>query len=377
MEKKKILFVNDEMTVGGVARILCTLLKLIDREKYDVDLLVLHKHGDLLKEIPNDINVIEGTKFFRTVDIPLKECNTSDILSKIVLLLSMKSGIIKEKIIKERKKILNKHYDIEFAAKEGFCTIFTAYGDSNKKINWVQTDYKVNNYAVHHMNLMKDALKKIDINIACSNQVEKSFREIFGVENACVIHNPIDNERIKRLSLESLSSDINKNKINLITVARFHPQKALHRIIKAYSKYRDFYTLTIIGDGPLKLELYELAKALNVFDEIKWFGTLKNPYNYINKSDLFVLSSLYEGYPTIVPESLISGTPVLTTNVAGVKEQLTKNEYGFIVDNNLSAIEEALENLKYNKNLLIENKLKIKEYYYDNKIIMKDLYRLL
>ena len=50
MEKKKILFVNDEMVMGGVARILCTLLKLIDRNKYEIDLLVLHKRGELLKE---------------------------------------------------------------------------------------------------------------------------------------------------------------------------------------------------------------------------------------------------------------------------------------------------------------------------------------
>lgn len=376
MEKKKILFVNDEMTVGGVARILCTLLKLIDREKYDVDLLVLHKHGDLLKEIPNDINVIEGTKFFRTVDIPLKECNTSDILSKIVLLLSMKSGIIKEKIIKERKKILNKHYDIEFAAKEGFCTIFTAYGDSNKKINWVQTDYKVNNYAVHHMNLMKDALKKIDINIACSNQVEKSFREIFGVENVCVIHNPIDNERIKRLSLEPLSSDINESKINLITVARFHPQKALHRIIKAYSKYKDYYSLTIVGDGVLKEELFGYAKKLGVFNDIKWCGFLKNPYNLIKESELFVISSLYEGYPTITVESLISGTPILSTMVAGIEEQISKEEYGFIIENNDDAIEISLNELKEKKGVLLKYKHALQTYRYDNESIIDQYYQL-
>ena len=182
MEKKKILFVNDEMTVGGVARILCTLLKLIDRDKYEIDLLVLHKHGELLNEIPSDINVISGSDFFKTIDIPLKESGISNIFSKIRLLLSMKSGDIKNKIVKERKTILNKHYDIEFAAKEGFCTIFTAYGDSDKKINWVQADYKVNNYAAHHMDLMKDALKYIDMNIACSKQVEDSFKEVFGIK---------------------------------------------------------------------------------------------------------------------------------------------------------------------------------------------------
>ena len=146
MEKKNILFVNDEMVMGGVARILCTFLKLIDKDKYNIDLLVLHKHGELLKEIPSEINVIEGTNFFNPVDVPLRECDITNAFSKIRLLFYMKTGLIKNKIIKERKKILNKRYDVEFSAKEGFCTIFTAFGDSLKKLNWVQTDYKVNNY---------------------------------------------------------------------------------------------------------------------------------------------------------------------------------------------------------------------------------------
>ena len=376
MEKKKILFVNDEMVMGGVARILCTLLKLIDRNKYEIDLLVLHKRGELLKEIPSDINVIDGTKFFKTVDIPLKECSISNIFSKINLLLSMKSGSIKDKIAKERKKILNKHYDIEFAAKEGFCSIFTAYGDSDKKINWVQTDYKVNNYASHHMDLMKDALKHIDMNIACSNQVEESFRRVFGINNTCTIHNPIDNERIRSLSEENTNFEVDTNKINLITVARFHPQKALKRIIKAYASNIDYYTLTIVGDGTLKKELQDYSKELNVFNEIKWCGILENPYCLIKRSDLFIMSSLYEGYPTITIESLISGTPVLSTDVAGVKEQITNKEHGFIVENNDDSIEIKLKELKNNKQQLIEYKSILKDYYYDNGSILENYYQL-
>ena len=81
----------------------------------------------------------------------------TNILSKIRLLFLMKTGLIKNRIIKERKKCLNKKYDIEFSAKEGFCTIFTAFGDSTKKINWVQADYKVNNYSSNHMKLVKKA----------------------------------------------------------------------------------------------------------------------------------------------------------------------------------------------------------------------------
>ena len=103
--KKKILFVNDEMTMGGVARILNTFLNKIDSERYDVDVLVLHKRGELLSEIPSGINVIGGTPFFNTIDIPLKSCKLNNIFSKLRLIFYMKTGLIKNKIATEQKKV--------------------------------------------------------------------------------------------------------------------------------------------------------------------------------------------------------------------------------------------------------------------------------
>ena len=129
-DKKKILFVNDEMRMGGVARVLNTLMLSLPKDKYEVDLLVLHKQGMLLDEVPEGIHVIEGTTFFRPVDESLeflvKGGHVFETLRKLRLLFYMKTGLIKSKIKKERKKILHKKYDVEVAAKEGFCTIFTA-----------------------------------------------------------------------------------------------------------------------------------------------------------------------------------------------------------------------------------------------------------
>lgn len=367
--KKKILFVNDEMTMGGVARILNTLLKMIDKDKYEVDLLVLHKRGELLKEIPEYVNVIEGTPFFNTVDIPLKQCKGTNLLSKIRLLIYMKTGLIKNKIVKERKKILNKHYDVEFSAKEGFCTIFTAYGNSEKKLNWVQVDYKESNYSSNHMGLVKNALSNIDMNISCSETVMNSYKEIFGVDRICVIHNLVDEERIRRMSYEDPSIERNTEKINIITVARFHKQKGLERLIRVYSKLKDYYHLVIIGDGELKDELYNLAKELDCFDEIDWLGIMSNPYPNVRKSDLFVMSSLYEGYPTMTIESLISGTPVLTTSVAGVGEQIDDSS-GWIVDNSEDGLFNKLNEIKNSKSLLVKMKKDLLGYHYSNETIL-------
>lgn len=373
--KKSVLFVNDEMTMGGVARILNTFLKYIDRNKYDVDLLVLHKRGELLEEVPEGVNIIEGTNFFKTIDIPLKQCKGINLFNKLRLLFYMKTGLIKDKIKTERKKILNKQYDIEFSAKEGFCTIFTAYGDSKKKINWIQTDYKKENYSKNNMHLMKEALKKIDINIACSIVAKDSYQEIFNVNNICIINNLMDIDRVKELSAIDNAKKESDNKIKLVTVARFHKQKGLDRLIRAYSKLKENCHLTIIGDGDLRKELYSLAKENDCFDDIDWLGIMNNPYPVIKKSDIFVMSSIYEGYPTITIESLLCGTPVLTTLVAGVEEQINESN-GWIVENSEDALFRKLNELVDRKEEIETKKANIINYKYDNNSILRKYYQI-
>ena len=107
---KKILFVTDEMTLGGVSRVLNNLLQeLVKQTSYEIDLLVLHKHGEMLKDVPSGVNIIEGSKFFRVIDLPLsqiiKSKNISLLINKLYLLCLMKTGWIGRKIKSERKKM--------------------------------------------------------------------------------------------------------------------------------------------------------------------------------------------------------------------------------------------------------------------------------
>ncbi len=377
-DKKKILFVNDEMRMGGVARVLNTLMASLPKDKYEVDLLILHKQGMLLDEIPEGINIIEGTTFFRPVDESLdalvKGFHVFETFRKLRLLFFMKTGLIKGKIKRERKKILTKKYDVEVAAKEGFCTIFTAYGDSSRKINWVLTDYSVCNYSKNHMGLVKDALRYIDLNIADSNQALIAYETVFRVQNGIAIHNLMDTSNLEKGLLETHTNIVNKDTINLIDVARLHPQKGIDRLIKASSKiYNEGYKhdLYLVGGGELEDELKELASSLQA-NHIHFLGFQKNPYRDIAECDLFVLSSLYEGFATIINESLIVGTPVLTTRVSGCEEQITSSDYGWIVENSDEALVEGLRTALKDTKKLKEMKQKLANYRYDNEGILKE-----
>lgn len=370
---KKILFVNDEMTMGGVARILNTLLKELGSYDYELDILVLHCHGELLKELPANVCLIKGSSFFKAVDIPFKKVRFNTLFSKLRLLFYMKTNLLISRIKKERKKLLTKHYDIEFAAKEGFCTIFVASGDSDLKLNWIQVDYCQHNYAKNHMALLTRASQKIDCHIACSQNVLASYKSLFKIQKGIVIHNLMASEKIRSLAQKEVSPVIKPDKINLIAVARFHPQKSLDRLIYAYAQVKDFYHLILIGDGSEKEKLHSEAKRLGVYEYITWLGLQANPYPYIKQADLFVLTSLYEGYPTITLESLLVSTPVLSVKVAGISEQLTKKEMGFIVENSSLALIDKLKFLKDKKDLLLAYKKALQNYDYENEKIMHDL----
>ena len=89
--------------MGGVARVLNTLLKNLDPDKYEMDLLVLHPHGVLMDDIPDYVHLIDSSKFFYPVDQSLSDLfgmvQIPMLLRKLRLLFYMKSGLIKHKIV--------------------------------------------------------------------------------------------------------------------------------------------------------------------------------------------------------------------------------------------------------------------------------------
>ncbi|MFQ6827741.1 MAG: glycosyltransferase [Faecalimonas sp.] len=87
-------------------------------------------------------------------------------------------------------------------------------------------------------------------------------------------------------------------------------------------------------------------------DAVIFTGYLKNPYPYIRQADLYVCSSIYEGFSTAATEALVLGTPVLTTDVSGMREMLGDSEYGLITENDDLAFENGLRKLLDNPELL-------------------------
>ena len=121
----------------------------------------------------------------------------------------------------------------------------------------------------------------------------------------------------------------------------------------------------------LQFLFYQQAEKLGV-KNVHFLGNQSNPYPYIKHSDCLLLTSIYEGLPTVVFEALILHTPVLTTRVAGVDEQL-EHGYGLIVENTLDGIIEGMKVILTDADVLKKYQDDVQDYTYSNQKILEKI----
>lgn len=382
---KNILFVVDERRMGGVSILLEDILNKFDYSKYNVDVLVLHNNGTRLNNLPKNVNIIYGTKFFRALDYTigevLKSKNLSLIFSKVRLVMEMKTGLIKNRIIKERKKILKKDYDIEIAFKDGFTALFVGLGNCNKKIHWLHYNYSIANPNAKYDKLFKEVLPSFNKIVAVSKGVMDDFNNIYHLENiTMVIGNYVDTTKIKKLSKNNKSK--NKN-IEFISVGRLHPMKGYDRLIDAVIRLKKDNLLNnivfkIYGDGSIKDDLNNKIIEGKIDNCFKLMGYTDNPYQYMGNADMFILSSVYEPFGLVIVESMTLKVPVLATNNSATDELIKSDYNGLVVDNSTDGLYNGLKKVITNKDIIDIYKNNLKDYDYDieNKKILKQLYKL-
>lgn len=376
---RKILFVVDERQMGGVSVLLDDILKRINLKKFNVDVMVLHNNGDYLDDLPEGVDVIYGSPFFEVVDLSLKEViktkNIFKIIKKIYLVFLMKTGLIKGKIKKGRKKCLSKKYDTEVAFKDGFTALFTAYGDSEKKIHWLHTDYVMHDCTAKYHNLFEKTFPLFDKIIGISHAVVERFNQVYPGIQCEVIYNLIDIAKIKKMGEEN---DIHLGDgINFVSCGRIHEMKGYDRLINVFHRLDDMgllkhVSLTIIGDGPDFSKIQNLVQEYGLKDKVKLLGRRKNPYPYVKAADAFLMCSRYEPFGLVVLEAMVLGTPVISTEVASIRE-IMREDYGIITDNNEEGLINAIAEVIKNPNYLNKYRENLKKYNYDCDKIVKEI----
>lgn len=346
--KKKILIRIGSLRHGGAEKVLVTLLKNLPEDLYEIDLLLNLHSGKYLSEVPRWVNVRylnkgEMITTNRPQDLPVKAVR-----------------VLYQSLLKKFPKILyryvlkDKKYDVEFAAIHGMRDeILNSPLSSSKKIVWIHNDLKKTEF--HHYTFQE--FKKFfgfDKIMVISKKIEEDFRNIakndFEKDKIVRIYNPLDTEEI----LEKAKSAKPKAADQLpvfISVGTVFPQKGFDRLLKVHKRLlkEGFkHKIQILGDGYDFENIKKLQAELEITESATLFGFTDNPYPYVKNADFYILSSRYEGFPTVLFEAITLKKKIIATDVSGVHEMLQEGKLGLIVENSEEGIyfgmKKALQN---------------------------------
>ena len=368
---KKIIFGITSLTLGGAERVLVDLAnELSKKNEYEITIFTIYGKGELEKQISPKVKL---------KTIYTKPYNQlSKIQRKIIE--PLRILLTKNKIY---KKYIKNKYDKEIAFLEGPITrIFACGKEKNKKIAWIHNDisqvFGTGIKAKIKRKIDQKQYKKFSKLIFVSQSNLESFKETYRNNKAekQVIYNYINSEIVLKKAQEPFEDQFNLQNINLVTVARLVPQKALERLIKVHStliKDGIKHNIHIIGDGPEREKLEKLIKSNNCGDTLKLLGAKENPYPYMKEADYFCLLSYFEGYPMVVEEAKILNKEILITETAA-KEVIKNYSKGKIFENTEEGIYNGIKTVIQNKKLKENDMQELKEY--NNKNIIEQVENL-
>lgn len=350
---KKVLFAIPTLGGGGAERVLVTLLNNLDKDKYDITLFSMFDGGINKRYLNENIHYRYYFKKSFRGNIHFLKLFTPESLYR---------------------KMIKEDYDIVISYLEGSMTrvISGCLNKNTKIINWVHieiNDPKVLLQTYRNKHELEKSYSKYDATVFVSDTArtafQKTFKNISG--NMLVKYNSVDTDLIKSKSIERVDDiKFESKKVNLISVGRFTEQKGYIRLLEIINMLIRNDKLNIhlylLGKGELENKYRSVIEKYGLNKHVTILGYKDNPYQYVRNSDLFVCSSYCEGYSTAVTESLIVGTPVVTTLCSGMEEMLGhNNEYGLITKNSKEDLYKGMKRILTESGLLKHYKEKAEE----------------
>jgi glycosyltransferase involved in cell wall biosynthesis len=175
--------------------------------------------------------------------------------------------------------------------------------------------------------------------VAISQQVRFSGKPFFGNMDMPVIFSGVDLDFFKpapepHIKKWRAENHIHFNATAFVNVARFYPPKNHSLLIKAFAGVaRSFPSAILIlaGDGPLLSATRQLVNQLGLQEQVRFLGIREDVAELLNASDIFVLSSDWEGVPISGLEAMATGKPIISTAVGGVPEIVEHKGNGFLI----------------------------------------------
>ena len=351
--KRKILFLIESLSGGGAEKVLSTLLQHLDYSKLEVTICCITDIGKYVEEVKPYVNY--------TSILP----NPSDLKGwkKFFYKLQYKSIYNWLPLKWVYQWFIPHHADIEIAFVEGFATKLLAHSTNKKakKIAWIHIDLEQFHWTQSIFQDIKEeenVYQKYNQLITVSETAKIGFQRKFKNVSTPIktLYNPIHcQEIIDKSKLIIPLPPKKKESVRLVSIGRFTKQKAYIRLLNIINQLNTLkypIELWLLGDGEQRNQIEAYIKENHLENIVTLWGFQNNPYPYLAQCDLFVCSSISEGYSTAVTEALILGIPVITTDCSGMDELLKCGECGIITENSDEALYKGLKELLDNPSQL-------------------------
>lgn len=332
---KKVLFMIPTLSVGGAEKVLVNLVNNMDKTKFDITVQTLFAGGVNEQFLKNHIKY--------------KYCFKKTIRGNSHILKLFSPEFLFKFFVKE-------HYDIIVSYLEGpTARIVSGCTDEDTKlVSWIHCKMDTPQSASVGFRNFSEAQKlynSFDNTVCVSKMTMDYFKNTFEFQKPIqVLYNTNETDEIYEKSLEEVTDIVfDKDAINICSVGKIIEVKGFKRLARIHKKLLEDGIknhIYIFGVGEQQSEIEKYLSENNLMDSFSFSGYKTNPYKYVSNCDLYVCSSYSEGFSTSATESLIVGTPVVTTLVSGMKEMLGENnEYGIVTDNNEDALYEGIKNM--------------------------------
>ncbi|MEM3714770.1 MAG: glycosyltransferase [Nitrososphaeria archaeon] len=316
---RKIAFFIPALEGGGAERVVVNLVKQFVKLDFEIHLLLSFAKGSYLKEVPDNVRIFDFKSRHVLYSLPklvryLRDEKPYAIVSSLN---HANLVVILAKLIsKSRTKLL---------VREDSTPSKELKNNSSIKSKFLPL-------------LMKALYPYADAVVAVSEGVKEDLVKFVKVpqEKVKVIYNPVINESIFEKAKEKVDHSwfCGERSPVIISVGRLTKAKGFETLIRAFSLVRNEIDarLVILGEGEERKSLENLGRELGISEYIWMPGFAENPYKYMSRSSVFVLSSIYEGFGNVLVEALALGLPVVSTDCkSGPREILENGKYGKLV----------------------------------------------
>ena len=350
--KKKIIIVSHAMFLGGVERSLIGLLEAFDYSQYDVDLFLLRHEGELLKYIPEEVNLLPEVKQYTVLARPMVDTLKE---GHILLTLCRLYGKIKSKIYIKQHHHAESEVPIDYSHKYTYKLMPFINKDTNydlaisfltphyivshkvnakKKIAWIHTDYDyIQTNKISQLSMWGNYDYIASISEAVTNNFIKNFPELADkvIEMSNVLPVRLINMQANKFVVGEMIED---GSLKLLSIGRYCEAKNFDNVPFISRKLLELglnFKWYIIGFGSDEERIKESIKKCHMEDYVILLGKKSNPYPYIKACDVYIQPSRYEGKCVSVIEAQSLHKPVIITNYPTAKSQLKDGVDGIIV----------------------------------------------